>query len=89
MRSGAAGVTPGRIAVHGASGSGKTSLASAIAERLGVAHIELDGLFHQSGWTERPLDEFRAEVAEVVDGRGGSSRATTARYGTSCGPAPR
>jgi len=74
MRSGAAGVTPGRIAVHGASGSGKTSLASAIAERLGVAHIELDGLFHQSGWTERPLDEFRAEVAEVVDGRGGSSR---------------
>ena len=62
------GNIPSRIAVHGASGSGKTTLATAIAARLGVAHTELDGLFHQSGWTERPIDEFRAEVAEVVDG---------------------
>ena len=45
-------------------------LATAIAARLGVAHTELDGLFHQPGWTQRPIDEFRAEVAEVVGAPG-------------------
>jgi adenylate kinase family enzyme len=55
-----------RIAVHGASGSGKTTLATALAARLGVARTELDALFHQSGWTELPDDEFRAEVAVRV-----------------------
>ena len=71
MRPGSAnGSPPSRIAVHGASGSGKTTLARAIAARFGVDHTELDGLFHQSGWTERPMDEFRAEVAEVVDSPG-------------------
>lgn len=71
MNSGAAKVNiPSRIAVHGASGSGKSTLAAAIATRLGVAHTELDGLFHQPDWTERPIDEFRAEVAEVVDAPG-------------------
>jgi len=64
------GSPPSRIAVHGASGSGKTTLAKAIAERLGVVHTELDGLFHQPAWTERPIDEFRTEVAEVVDAPG-------------------
>jgi adenylate kinase family enzyme len=64
------GNIPSRIAVYGASGSGKTTLATAIAARLGVAHTELDGLFHQPGWTERPIDEFRAEVAELVDAPG-------------------
>lgn len=68
MNPGAATALPSRIAVHGASGSGKTTLATAVAARLGVAHIELDGLFHQPGWTERPIDEFRAEVAELVEG---------------------
>ena len=70
MNPAAAGARPSRIAVHGASGSGKTTLASAIAAQLGVTHIELDGLFHQPGWTERPIDEFRAEVAEVADAPG-------------------
>lgn len=55
-----------RIAVHGASGSGKTTLARSIAARLGVEHTELDGLFHQPGWTEWPTPEFRAEVAARV-----------------------
>ena len=41
-----------------------------LADRLGVPRTELDGLFHQPGWTELPTDEFRAVVAEVVDGPG-------------------
>lgn len=63
----AARAIPSRIVVHGASGSGKTTLAAAIAVRLDVSHTELDRLFHQPAWTERPTDEFRTEVVEVVD----------------------
>jgi len=60
-------VPPTRIAVHGASGSGKSTLAVALADRLGVERTELDGLFHQPGWTELPTATFRAEVARVVE----------------------
>ncbi len=51
----------------GNSGSGKTTLAAALAERLGVPHVELDEIFHLPGWTERPAAEFRALVAERAD----------------------
>lgn len=57
-----------RIAVHGASGSGKSTLARTLADRLGLERTELDGLFHQPGWTELPTDEFRAEVARAIAG---------------------
>ena len=50
----------------GNSGSGKTTLAAQIAAGLGVPHLELDSVFHQPGWTELPLEEFRAKVGEVV-----------------------
>ena len=53
--------------MHGASGSGKTTLATTLAARLGVARTELDGLFHQPGWTELPTTEFRDRVARVVE----------------------
>jgi adenylate kinase family enzyme len=59
-----------RVAVHGASGSGKTTLATALAARLGVARTELDALYHQPGWTQLPVDEFRAEVAARAAGPG-------------------
>jgi len=58
---------PTRIAVHGASGSGKTTLATELAVRLGVPRTELDGLFHQPGWTRLATDEFRAVVAQEVE----------------------
>ncbi len=68
-----------RVSVVGTPGSGKTRVAAALARSLDVPHIELDALFHLPGWTERPLEEFRAEVAElarqpgwVIDGNYGS-----------------
>lgn len=56
---------PRRIVVAGVSGSGKTTLAARIAERLGVEHVELDGLHHGPGWVRRPefLDDVHALVA--------------------------
>lgn len=64
-----------RVAVIGSSGSGKTTMARALAERLDLPHLELDSVFHQPGWTPKPDHEFQAEVAAfaatdrwVIDG---------------------
>lgn len=53
-----------RVAVVGPSGSGKSTLAETLAAVLGVAHVELDELFHRSGWEATPTPEFRRRVAE-------------------------
>jgi adenylate kinase family enzyme len=64
-----------RISVVGSSGSGKTTVARAIARRLAVPHLEIDGVFHQPGW--KPLDRetlherirsFTAGPRWVIDG---------------------
>ena len=55
-----------RISVVGTSGSGKTTLARDLAQRMGVAHIELDALHWEPNWQEAPLDVFRARVAAAV-----------------------
>jgi adenylate kinase family enzyme len=52
--------------VVGTSGSGKTTLARKLAARLDVPMLELDGVFHQPGWTELPIKEFRRRVSEFV-----------------------
>jgi adenylate kinase family enzyme len=57
-----------RIAIVGSSGAGKSTLGRQLSERLGVPCLELDGLFHQPGWTPLPTDDFRARVAEFVAG---------------------
>ncbi len=57
-----------RIAVVGSTGAGKTALARRLAARLGLPHIELDAIHWGPGWSERPLEEFRAQVAEIVRG---------------------
>lgn len=59
-----------RVAVVGTSGSGKTTTARRLAAKLGVAHIELDAIFHQPGWNALPRDEFRARVAAAANAQG-------------------
>lgn len=55
------------MSVVGSSGSGKSTLARTLAGRLGVAHVELDALYHGPGWTEPDPDDFRARVGEALD----------------------
>lgn len=55
-----------RISVVGTSGSGKSWLASRLAEGLDLPYLELDAIRHQPGW--EPLDdsEFIRRVAAFV-----------------------
>ncbi|HWL66663.1 MAG TPA: adenylate kinase [Actinomycetota bacterium] len=55
-----------RISVVGSSGSGKTTFASRLARALSLPHIELDAIYHRSGWTPLPRHEFRAEIERQV-----------------------
>lgn len=52
----------------GTTGSGKTTLASQIAERLTMPHIEQDALNWGPGWTTRPIEEFCTLVEEATRG---------------------
>jgi adenylate kinase family enzyme len=56
--------------VIGPTGSGKTTFARALAEKLVVPHIELDALFWKPGWVMSSAEELRAkvEVALAADG---------------------
>ena len=57
-----------RIGIFG--GGGKTTLASAVATKLGVPHIELDAIKHGPNWTERPSDEVARIVEQRLDESG-------------------
>jgi adenylate kinase family enzyme len=57
-----------RISVVGTCGVGKTTLAHALAERLGLVDVELDVLSWGSNWTMRPDDVFRADVTNAAAG---------------------
>jgi adenylate kinase family enzyme len=55
-----------RIAVKGASGSGKTTFAAALAGLLALPHIELDALHHGPNWSEPSAAEFQARVQAAM-----------------------
>ena len=56
-----------RVVIHGATGSGKTTLSTRLGEILGVPVIELDAIRHASGWDSVGWDEMRAILAERLD----------------------
>lgn len=51
-----------RVAVVGSPGSGKSTLGTALAERLGVGWVELDSVYHQPGWGAPEVEDFRRQV---------------------------
>lgn len=58
-----------RVAVVGTSGSGKSTFARALAERISAPHIELDAINWQAGWRDlntHDVAEFRRRVAAAV-----------------------
>jgi adenylate kinase family enzyme len=55
-----------RVLVIGAGGAGKTTVARAIAERLGLPLVHLDAHYWHAGWTPTPPDEWQRVVAELV-----------------------
>jgi shikimate kinase len=42
----------------GTSGSGKTTVARALAARLDIPFVELDAIYNQRGWMELPLTRW-------------------------------
>ena len=63
---------PRRVLVAGVTGAGKTTLAGRVSEILGVPHVELDSLYHGSGWVPRPsfvedVQAFTARPAWVTE----------------------
>lgn len=70
-----------RVAVFGAPGSGKSTVAAALGARGGMPVTHLDDIFHLPGWRELDTEEFRrvvhglcAEDRWVVDGNYGRVR---------------
>jgi len=54
--------------VVGTTGSGKTTLARALAAAYGIPHTPLDDLYHQPGWQRTPSAEFIAAVDRATTG---------------------
>ena len=57
-----------RFVVVGPSGSGKTTLGRAIAARLNLPFVEMDAIHWGANWTEPTREDFRRQVAQVLEG---------------------
>jgi len=64
-----AGHAPGsRIAVIGTSGSGKTYVAEALAQRLGIPYVCNDAIIWRPDWVPAPREERAAELEAATRG---------------------
>jgi adenylate kinase family enzyme len=70
-----------RVAIIGTTGSGKTTLALQLAQRLDLCHVELDSLYWEADWQPVSRDHFLERVAQalgpeawVADGNYGQAR---------------
>ena len=57
-----------RVLVIGPGGAGKSTLARAIAERVGLPLVHLDACYWRGGWVPTPADEWAATVARLTAG---------------------
>ena len=57
-----------RVVVVGAAGSGKTTLARAVAASLGVEAVDVDDLFWEPGWVQSDPEKLRAQVDAITSG---------------------
>jgi adenylate kinase family enzyme len=60
-----------KIVVMGSSCSGKTTVAGLLAQRFGVACVELDALHHGPNWREATAAELRAKLEASLAGHAG------------------
>ena len=54
----------------GSSGAGKTTFARALAGRLGVAHLELDSVYHLPDWQPATSEQVAASLEAFTSGPG-------------------
>lgn len=59
-----------KINVIGTSGSGKSTVARGIAQKLKIPYIQLDALFWRSDWQGTPDDVFFTKIEESLAGKG-------------------
>ncbi|MHA2135100.1 MAG: AAA family ATPase [Candidatus Thorarchaeota archaeon] len=57
-----------RVLVLGNAGSGKSSFAEKLAEKLGIPCIHLDSHFWNPDWTPTPKEEWPDVVRRLIDG---------------------
>lgn len=57
-----------RLLVIGTVGAGKTELSRRLSDLLNVPHVEFDAYRHGPDWTETPDNEFRAQLADALQG---------------------
>lgn len=57
-----------RVVVVGSSGSGKTTIARALSDKLALPHLEMDSVAHRGGFSDHPQPWFRPEIEAFAAG---------------------